>query len=168
MMNEIKKRGWEEGKEEGKINEGLPIIRGEFGQTPVGCGRDSWSTHSCPGLHVTLKSHSKFEDLTSSLEEQKHMVTWRTTTSNPEKAATMRTKACGPERMWTDPLPAVPRMPGATLHLPQVLWGHLKLLYRTPFCSSLGAKLNKLILASGVWWGSVLRKVFLGGWIVTS
>lgn len=60
-------------RRKGEINEGLPIIRGEFGQTPVRPGRDSWSICSCPVLHMTLKSHSKFEDLTSTLEEQKHM-----------------------------------------------------------------------------------------------
>lgn len=56
-------------RRKGEINEGLPIIRGEFGQTPVGPGS------FCPVLLVTLKSHSKFEDLTSTLEEQKHMGT---------------------------------------------------------------------------------------------
>lgn len=36
------------------------------------------------------------------------------------------------------------------------------------FCSSLGAKLDKFTLTSGVVWGSVLCKFFLGGWLVTS
>lgn len=62
-------------RRKGEINEGLPIIRGEFGQTPVRPGRDSWSICSRPVLHMTLKSHSKFEDLTSTLEEEKHMGT---------------------------------------------------------------------------------------------
>lgn len=106
-------------RRKGEINEGLPIIRGEFGQTPVGPGRDSWSIFSRPVLHVTLRSHSKFEDLTSTLEEQKHMLTWHTTAPPPqEKTATMRTKSCGPERTWTDLLPAAPRMAGATLPSP--------------------------------------------------
>lgn len=62
-------------RRKGEINEGLPIIRRELGQTPVGPGRDSWSICFCPVLLVTLKSHSKFEDLTSTLEEQNHMGT---------------------------------------------------------------------------------------------
>lgn len=155
-------------RRKGEINEGLPIIRGEFGQTPVGPGRDSWSICSRAVLHVTLRSHSKFEDLTSTLKEQKHMVTWHTTL--PPREDSNNEDQILWSRKDVDWSAASSAQNGRGYHSisPRCYGDISNFSTGLSFCSSLGAKLNKFTLTSGVVWGSVLCKFFLGGWLVTS
>lgn len=61
MKDEMKSGGGNEKGGVGEIKNNSQFLEKNLGRR--GPDRDSWLLHSCLVLHMTLKNHSKFQDL---------------------------------------------------------------------------------------------------------